>query len=87
MAVGAFPGAMPVALGWTAVRGRIEIETLILFAIMFVWQFPHFLSIAWLYRDDYAKGGIKMLPVVEEDGRSTARRVLASRRPRHRSGG
>src|SRR5580698_10506213 len=47
--VGAFPGAMPVVLGWTAVRGKLEIETLILFAIMFVWQFPHFLSIAWLY--------------------------------------
>src|SRR3984957_6829511 len=63
--VGAFPGAMPVVLGWTAVRGKLEIETLILFAIMFVWQFPHFLSIAWLYREDYAQGNIRMLPVVE----------------------
>ncbi|HXC00010.1 MAG TPA: protoheme IX farnesyltransferase, partial [Terriglobales bacterium] len=60
--VGAFPGAMPVVLGWTAARGRIEPETLILFAIMFVWQFPHFLSIAWLYREDYAQGDIRMLP-------------------------
>jgi len=75
--VGAFPGAMPVALGWTAVRGRIEIETLILFAIMFVWQFPHFLSIAWLYREDYAQGEIRMLPVVDSNGKSTVWRILA----------
>jgi heme o synthase len=74
--IGAFPGAMPGILGWTAVRGQLEWGTLVLFAILFVWQFPHFFSIAWLYRDDYAKGGIKMLPVVEEDGRSTARRIL-----------
>ena len=74
--VGAFPGAMPGVLGWTAVRGHLELGTLVLFAILFVWQFPHFFSIAWLYREDYAKGGVKMLPVVEEDGRSTARRIL-----------
>src|SRR3984957_6519499 len=64
--VGAFPGAMPGVLGWTAARGRLEWGTLILFAILFVWQFPHFFSIAWLYREDYAKGGVRMLPVVEE---------------------
>jgi len=75
--VGAFPGAMPGVLGWTAARGRLEWGTLILFAILFVWQFPHFFSIAWLYREDYASGGIRMLPVVEEDGRSTAHRILA----------
>ena len=75
--VGAFPGAMPVALGWTAARGRLEAETLILFAIMFVWQFPHFLSIAWLYREDYAQGDIRMLPVVESNGKSTVWRILA----------
>jgi heme o synthase len=75
--VGAFPGAMPGVLGWTAARGRFEWEALILFAILFVWQFPHFFSIAWLYREDYAAGGIRMLPVVEQDGRSTARRILA----------
>lgn len=75
--VGAFPGAMPVVLGWTAARGRIEPETLILFAIMFVWQFPHFLSIAWLYREDYAQGEIRMLPVVDSDGKSTVWRILA----------
>lgn len=74
--VGAFPGAMPGVLGWTAARGQLEWGTLVLFAILFVWQFPHFFSIAWLYRDDYAKGGVKMLPVVEQDGRSTARRIL-----------
>jgi heme o synthase len=74
--VGAFPGAMPGVLGWTAARGRLEWGTLVLFAILFVWQFPHFFSIAWLYREDYAKGGVRMLPVVEEDGRSTARRIL-----------
>jgi heme o synthase len=74
--VGAFPGAMPGVLGWTAVRGHLEWGTLVLFAILFVWQFPHFFSIAWLYREDYAKGGIRMLPVVEEDGHSTARRIL-----------
>ena len=75
--VGAFPGAMPVALGWAAARGRLEVETLILFAIMFVWQFPHFLSIAWLYREDYAQGDIRMLPVVDSDGKSTVWRILA----------
>lgn len=75
--VGAFPGAMPGVLGWTAARGQLEWGTLVLFAILFVWQFPHFFSIAWLYREDYAKGGVKMLPVVEEDGRSTVRRILA----------
>jgi protoheme IX farnesyltransferase len=75
--VGAFPGAMPVVLGWTAARGKLEVETLILFAIMFVWQFPHFLSIAWLYREDYAQGDIRMLPVVESDGKSTVWRILA----------
>ena len=74
--VGAFPGAMPGVLGWTAARGRLEWPALMLFAIVFFWQFPHFFSIAWLYREDYAKGGIRMLPVVEPNGRSTARRIL-----------
>src|SRR3981189_410578 len=75
--VGAFPGAMPVLLGWTAARNRVEIEALILFSIMFVWQFPHFFSIAWLYREDYAQGDIRMLPVVDADGQSTIWRILA----------
>ena len=72
--IGAFPGAMPGVLGWTAARGKLEYEALVLFAIVFFWQFPHFHSIALLYRDDYARAGIRMLPVVESDGRSTARR-------------
>jgi heme o synthase len=75
--VGAFPGAMPPLLGWTAIRGKIEIEAVVLFTIVFVWQFPHFQAIAWLYREDYAAGGIKMLPVVDKDGRSVVRQMLA----------
>lgn len=74
--IGAFPGAMPPLLGWTAARGVIEWPAVALFAILFVWQFPHFMAIAWLYRDDYAKGGIRMLPVVEPDGWSTASQAL-----------
>ncbi len=74
--VGAIPGAMPGVLGWTAARGQLEWGALVMFAIVFVWQFPHFFSIAWLYRDDYASGGIRMLPVVEADGRSTARQIV-----------
>ncbi|HVP64776.1 MAG TPA: heme o synthase [candidate division Zixibacteria bacterium] len=74
--VGAFPGAMPAVLGWTAVRGRLDWEAFVLFAIMFFWQFPHFHSIALLYREDYERAGIRMLPVVERDGRSTARAIL-----------
>jgi protoheme IX farnesyltransferase len=75
--VGAFPGAMPPLLGWTAMRGRLEWEGIILFTIVFAWQFPHFQSIAWLYRDDYAAGGIRMLPVVDDAGRSVVRQMLA----------
>ena len=74
--VGAFPGAMPGVLGWTAARGRLDWDTLALFAILFLWQFPHFFAIAWIYREDYAKGAIRMLPVVEPDGRSTSLRIL-----------
>ena len=75
-AVGAFPGAMPPLLGWTAARGRVEWEALVLFAIVFLWQFPHFHAIAWLYREDYERAGIRMLPVVEETGRRTARSIM-----------
>jgi heme o synthase len=74
--VGAFPGAMPGVLGWTAARGRLEWGALVMFAIVFFWQFPHFFSIAWLYREDYEAGQIRMLPVVEPDGRSTALRII-----------
>lgn len=74
--VGAFPGAMPPLIGWTAARGTIEWPAVALFAILFVWQFPHFMSIAWLYREDYARAGIRMLPVVQPDGWSTAAEAL-----------
>lgn len=74
--VGAFPGAMPAVLGWTAARNGLDRGTLTLFAILFLWQFPHFFAIAWLYREDYAQGAIRMLPVVEPDGRSTSLRIL-----------
>src|SRR5215471_4640504 len=74
--VGAFPGAMPGVLGWVAIRGRLELGALVMFAIVFFWQFPHFYSIAWLYREDYAAGEIQMLPVVEPEGRSTALRII-----------
>jgi protoheme IX farnesyltransferase len=74
--IGAFPGAMPGVLGWTAARGRLDLEALVLFAIVFFWQFPHFFAIAWLYREDYARGGVRMMPVVENDGRRTSRRIL-----------
>ncbi len=74
--IGAFPGAMGPLLGWTAARGVIEWPAVALFAILFVWQFPHFMAIAWLYRDDYARAGIKMLPVVEPDGWSTVIQAL-----------
>jgi protoheme IX farnesyltransferase len=74
--IGAFPGAMGPLLGWTAARGRIEWPAVALFAILFVWQFPHFMAIAWLYRDDYARAGIRMLPVVQPDGWSTVAEAL-----------
>ncbi len=75
--VGAFPGAMPPVLGWTAIRGTFDWEALVLFAIVFFWQFPHFLSIAWLYREDYQRASIRMRPAVETNGASTGREILA----------
>lgn len=74
--IGAFPGAMGPMLGWTAARGRIEWPAVALFAILFVWQFPHFMAIAWMYRDDYGRAGIRMLPVVQPDGLSTVVEAL-----------
>jgi len=74
--IGAFPGAMGPLLGWTAARGRMEWPAVALFGILFVWQFPHFMSIAWLYREDYARAGIRMLPVVQPDGWSTVVEAL-----------
>jgi len=74
--VGAFPGAVPPLIGWTAARGDLSLEAWVLFAIMFLWQFPHFLAIAWMYREDYARAGILMLPVVEPDGRVTSQQIV-----------
>jgi heme o synthase len=74
--IGAFPGAMGPLLGWTAARGRIEWPAVALFGILFVWQFPHFMAISWLYREDYARAGIKMLPVIQPDGWSTVLEAL-----------
>ncbi|KAA6460929.1 protoheme IX farnesyltransferase [Acidobacteria bacterium AB60] len=74
--IGAFPGAMGPLLGWTAARGQIEWPAVALFAILFVWQFPHFMAIAWLYREEYGKAGIRMLPVVQPDGWSTVVEAL-----------
>jgi protoheme IX farnesyltransferase len=75
--IGAFPGAMPPLIGWVAARGSIEWPAVALFAILFVWQFPHFMAIAWLYREDYGRAGIRMLPVVQPDGWSTVIEALA----------
>jgi protoheme IX farnesyltransferase len=74
--VGAFPGAVPPLIGWTAARGDITLEAWVLFAILFLWQFPHFLAIAWMYREDYARAGILMLPVVEPEGRVTSQQIV-----------
>jgi heme o synthase len=74
--VGAFPGAMPPMIGFAAASGTLTTQAWVLFAILFLWQFPHFYAIAWMYRDDYARAGIRMLPVVEPDGHSTARQIV-----------
>jgi protoheme IX farnesyltransferase len=74
--VGAFPGAVPPLLGWAAATGRVSAEGLVLFAIMFLWQFPHFFAIAWMYREDYGRAGILMLPVVEPEGRLTKQQIM-----------
>ncbi len=74
--VGAVPGAIPPMMGWTAVRNSLDFEAWWLFAILFLWQLPHFLSIAWLYREDYARGGFPMLPVVDEKGNQTSRQII-----------
>lgn len=74
--VGAFPGAVPPLIGWAAARGELSIEAWVLFAILFLWQFPHFLAIAWMYREDYGRANILMLPVVEPDGRVTGQQIV-----------
>jgi protoheme IX farnesyltransferase len=73
--IGAIPGAMPPLIGYAAAAGILNAEAWVLYAILFLWQFPHFYAIAWMYREDYARAGIQMLPVVEPDGESTARRM------------
>ena len=74
--VGAVPGALPPLIGWTAARGTVDAGGLSLFAIVFLWQIPHFMAIAWMYRDDYSKAGFPMLPVIEPDGRRAGRQAL-----------
>ena len=74
--IGAVPGAMPPMIGFAAASGTLTAEAWILFAILFLWQFPHFYAIAWMYREDYANANMKMLAVVEPDGLSTARRIF-----------
>lgn len=74
--VGAFPGAMPPLIGYAAAANKLTAEALVLGTILFLWQFPHFYAIAWMYREDYSRAGIRMLPVVEPDGESTARQIL-----------
>ena len=69
--VGAVPGALPAVIGWTAATNTLSIEAWVLFAIVFMWQMPHFLAIAWMCRDDYARAGIPLLPVIQPDGRTT----------------
>src|SRR5215204_2894159 len=75
-AIGAIPGAMPPLMGWTAALNGITLDAWSLFVMLFLWQFPHFLAIAWMYKEQYAKAGILMLPVVEPSGRITARQIV-----------
>ena len=74
--VGAVPGALPPVIGWSAATGEITLPALVLFGIVFFWQMPHFLALAWMYRDDYAKAGMPLLPVLEPDGRRTGQQAL-----------
>ncbi len=74
--VGAVPGALPPVIGWTSVTGTLDLPALVIFLVVFLWQVPHFLAIAWMYRDEYARAGLKMLPVVDADGTMTARQML-----------
>ena len=74
--IGAIPGALPPIIGWAAVTGTLPKEAWTLFGIMFLWQLPHFLAIAWMYREDYARAGFPMLPVIDPGGRSTGRQAV-----------
>jgi heme o synthase len=73
---GALPGALPAVIGWAAATNTLSIEGWVLFGIVFMWQMPHFLAIAWMYRDDYARAGMPLLPVIEPDGKSTGRQAV-----------
>jgi protoheme IX farnesyltransferase len=70
--VGGIPGALPPVIGWTAVRNEITLEAWVLFAVLFFWQMPHFLSLAWMYRRDYARAGYKLLTVIDSSGSTTS---------------
>ena len=74
--IGAVPGALPPMIGWAAATGRLSVEGWVLFAIVFVWQMPHVLAISWMYREDYERAGIRVLPVEEPDGASTSRQTV-----------
>ena len=74
--IGAIPGAIPPMIGWTAATGKLGTGAWLLFAILFLWQFPHFHAISWMYREDYARAGILMLPVVDKDGTRTFRQIV-----------
>jgi protoheme IX farnesyltransferase len=74
--IGAIPGAIPPMIGWTAATGKLDAGAWLLFAILFFWQFPHFHAISWMYREDYARAGILMLPVVDKDGTRTFRQIV-----------
>ena len=74
--VGAFPGAIPPMIGWVAATGSLDRGAWLLFAILFLWQFPHFHAISWMYREDYARAGIMMLPVVDPEGKRTFRQII-----------
>ena len=77
-AVGAIPGALPPLIGWAAAHGSLSLGGWVLFGILFFWQFPHFMAIAWMYREDYARAGIQMLPVVDKKGDATFRQIITS---------
>ena len=74
--IGAVPGALPPVVGWAAARGTVTAEAWVLFAILFLWQLPHSLAIAYIYREDYAKAGLRLLPVIHPDGASTRRQIV-----------
>lgn len=76
--IGSIPGALPPVTGWVAARGELGVEAWVLFAILFLWQTPHSLAIAWLYREDYARAGVQLLPVIHPDGKSTGRQVVSN---------